>query len=55
MADVEAALSKYANHLFSSKTSSGMHPKIYIKKLNIFVLRVKILNHQDRYGQNMQS
>ena len=31
MADVEADESMYANLLFSNKTPSGMHPKMYIK------------------------
>ena len=50
VADVEADESKYANLLFSSKTPSGMNPKIYIKKLKFFVLRVKTLNRQDTVG-----
>ena len=50
MTDVEADKSKYVNLLFSNKTPSGMHPKIYMTKLNFFVLRDKMLNHQDTVG-----
>ena len=53
MADNEADESKYANLLFSNKTASGMHPKIYIK---IEVLRSQSLNGEPPgYGRNMQN